>query len=776
METAHQVPAANYDEASRLLGLLFCDDDLIELRPIECWNEAGHKKSLPLGRQWSRVQDVSGHFDWLQDLNQTRFGNAFFGVCPRKGRGGKKQDVACVRALWADIDHCEPREAIFRVDEAGLPRPSIIVNSGTGVHLYWLLKTPFQLCGSAEIAHVENVIQRLARVLNADHTHDVSRLLRVPGFSNVKNARNGDQPTLCRIVSADDEPKIEDLDHFVEYLPGPSSTVEDEKKSTPARERNSHTQDLDDLVSEHLDIPSIADRSKADFRLLCEARRRGFEKEDVWRAVQLKSKFQVRGREYFELTWKKALKDVSAEERSDKRDRHLTDLGNAERLAYQHRDKVRYCHETSKWYVWSGKLWRPDDNGAVTQLATGTVRSIYGEAATQEVSEKSKSIAVWAMKSESRPRIDSMIALARSQPGIPVKTKELDADPWAFNVQNGTINLKTGSLEPHDPNNLITKLAPVAFDRSADCPQWRCFLDRIFNGDADLIRFVQRYLGYSMTACIQDQRLPIFYGPGANGKSVLLDTVTALMGDYATAAPPELLTVSRYKEHPTEIADLWGRRLVVASETEEGASLKIQLVKRLTGDARLKGRFMRMDYFEFERTHKLILVTNNRPRVREDSEAVWRRLYLIPFSVIIPPDERDPLLIDRLREEWSGIVNWLVEGCLDWQAHGLGDPEAVRSATEQYREDEDWLREFLEECCEESDELWVSRKCLYAKFLNWSDAVKIALKPDRAIFYERVRRIAGVSDAYGSEEGKRCRGFNGIGLRIDAGVCEPEYT
>lgn len=191
------------------------------------------------------------------------------------------------------------------------------------------------------------------------------------------------------------------------------------------------------------------------------------------------------------------------------------------------------------------------------------------------------------------------------------------------------------------------------------------------------------------------------------------------MGDYAAEAPPDLVTVRKHPEHPTEIADLMGRRLVVASETEQGAELRLQLIKRMTGNARLKGRLMRRDYFEFARTHKLVLVTNNKPALRENTEAVWRRLRMVPFNVIIPPEERDMTLLQKLQAEWPGILTWLVRGCVEWLAEGLTEPRAVTVATLAYRSRANSVEAFLKECCSIGQGLYTPTAHLVHAYVEW---------------------------------------------------------
>lgn len=387
---------------------------------------------------------------------------------------------------------------------------------------------------------------------------------------------------------------------------------------------------------------------------------------------------------------------------------HCTDLGNAERFADQHQHRHRYCGQTDQWFGWTSTHWKVDTTGEVYRLASRTARNIYREAAATDDDAGREQLVKWAKASESRPRLEAMIFLARSMDGVAIEVEELDRDIMAFNCLNGTVNLETGELRKHDPDDLITRCAPVRFDAAAVAPLWDQFLRRIFDGDQELIEFVQRVLGMSLTGDVREQFLYILFGQGANGKSVLLDMFAFMLGDYAGAAAPDLLVSKKHGEHPTELADLQGKRAVIASELESGATWRLQLIKRLTGDATIKARRMRQDFYEFQRTHKLLVVTNSKPRVTEDSEATWRRLRLIPFQVVIPKADRDPKLLDKLKNEAAGILNWHLRGCLDWQQKGLPEPAAVVEATSEYRSESDPLRDFISDCCELDPDGWTS--------------------------------------------------------------------
>jgi len=393
-----------------------------------------------------------------------------------------------------------------------------------------------------------------------------------------------------------------------------------------------------------------------------------------------------------------------------------TDVGNAARLVLRHGDAIRYAHGPGRWLIWDGAHWRPDDRGEIVRRCKDTALAIFDEAKRADGDEQQK-IAQWAMASQKRDRLSAMAALA--EPETAVTPDELDADPWALNVTNGTLDLRTGQLHPHRQSDLITKIAPVEYDPDAPAPRFERFLDEVFDGDEALIAFVQRWHGFCLTADIREQLLVIYHGEGCNGKSVLLDTISAVMGDYAAEAPPDLLTVRKHPEHPTEIADLLGRRLVVASETERDSDLRLQLVKRLTGNARLKARRMRRDYFDFARTHKMVLVTNNRPVIGEDTEAVWRRIRLVPFNIVIAEARRDATLMRTLAGERPGIIAWMVRGCLAWQREGLAEPEAVVTATAEYRGGANSVDAFVADCCSLGDNMVVVTAELLDAFERW---------------------------------------------------------
>jgi len=402
-------------------------------------------------------------------------------------------------------------------------------------------------------------------------------------------------------------------------------------------------------------------------------------------------------------------------------DRPLTDFGNAQRLVAQHGADLHFSHLWGRWLVWDGNRWRIDNSGEIFRRAKDTVTTIFSEAANITDLNKRTAFVKHGTKSQSEARIRAMINLAESEVGIPVTPEELDSQPGLLNVLNGTVDLETGKLLPHQREDLLTKLAPVAYDASAPCPIWLGFLDRIMPGRNEMIEFLRRSIGYSLTGDVSEQVIFFLYGTGANGKTTFLNVIIEMLGDYAKQAAPNLLIAKRGESHPTELADLVGSRFVASVEVEEGKRLAESLVKQLTGGDKMKARFMRQDFFEFNPTYKIFLAANHKPVIQGSDYAIWRRIKLVPFTVTIPENEQDKKLSEKLRLELPGILAWAVRGCLAWQRDGLGMPEEVHKATEEYRAEMDVLAGFLNESCTLAQGATVRVKDLYEKYKKWCD-------------------------------------------------------
>ena len=442
-------------------------------------------------------------------------------------------------------------------------------------------------------------------------------------------------------------------------------------------------------------------------------------------------------------------------------DVHETDLGNAIRLVARHGQELRYCFPQRKWYAWDGTRWAPDDTGEIHRRAKETVRAIYHEAAEAE-GDRGKKLANHAIRSESEAKIVAMMKLARSEPGIPILPTQLDADPWAFNVTTGTIDLRTGTLREHQRGDLITKLAPVTYDPAATAPVFMEFLDTIMDGNAGLITYLQRTLGHTLSGDMSEQRIEMWLGGGANGKTTLFNAMVDVMGSYARPAAPGLLLTSRHDRHPTEVADLKGARFVYGVEVGEGRGLAEETVKRLTGERTLNARRMREDFSEFEASHKLFIAMNHKPTIRGGDHAIWRRIKLTLFNVTIPDADQDKQLGAKLRAERAGIFNWLLAGFLDWQRDGFAEPPEVTAATLTYRTEQDVIARFIEDVCTTGPTRIAAASQLFNAWTKW--CAENHERPGTTTAFGNRLREQGFTPGQATT-GSRSRIWTSIGLR-----------
>jgi len=396
---------------------------------------------------------------------------------------------------------------------------------------------------------------------------------------------------------------------------------------------------------------------------------------------------------------------------------NLTDLGNAERFVALHGENVRYCYPWAKWLIWTGARWERDDSGKVHKLAKVTVRGIYREAATAEDEDRRKALAKHAARSEGADKIRAMLELAKSE--VPASPDEFDSVPWLLNAPNGTVDLQTGELREHRRKDLLTKMAGADYTPTAAAPTWAATLEHALPSQ-ELRRFFKKLAGYAFSGDVSEHILAVLYGTGANGKSTILNALLAAAGDYGMQAAPDLL-VAKKGSHPTEVADLFGMRLVASIEVEDGRRLAESLVKQLTGGDKVRARRMRQDFWQFDPTHKVFMAVNHKPEVRGTDTAIWRRLRLIPFEQTIPPAEQDKKLPQKLEAELPGILRWALEGCLEWQHEGLQAPEEVRKATGAYRSEMDVIGAFLQDECEIGREFREQFTTLYKRYEEWCE-------------------------------------------------------
>jgi len=431
----------------------------------------------------------------------------------------------------------------------------------------------------------------------------------------------------------------------------------------------------------------------------------------------------------------------------------LTDAGFARVLARVGEGRILHS-STWGWLAYHQGRWVRNDAEKHVQEIQKSVLKIRKDAAIKSLIKhlgKDQSAPDWAAKRKTKMHTISTIQshedvkhilgarqLANSEPLLSCDYAVFDKHPMLLNVTNGTLDLRNRELRPHDPLDRLTQMAPTPYDADAQCPRFLCFVDEVFDGDTELVAFVRRLLGYCLTGSTEQHVLPIWHGSGRNGKSTLVRVMLNVLGnDYACTTSSGFLAASGAQQHPTKIADLYGKRFAADLETSDDMRLDEELMKRLTGGDRLKARRMREDFWEFDATHKLVLATNHEPAVRNQNPAVWGRILKVPFVVsFLGREEKD--LDAKLAAESPGILSWLVEGCYEWQDMGLAPPAAVVAATKEYRAEQNTVHLFHDQMVKAEGK--ILKATLYTAYKAWCEMNSCAPVPNK-MFYEELRLL-----------------------------------
>jgi putative DNA primase/helicase len=404
-------------------------------------------------------------------------------------------------------------------------------------------------------------------------------------------------------------------------------------------------------------------------------------------------------------------------------DEPLTEMGYANRLIAEYGERIRYVAVWKRpWLVWDGKRWTRDATGQVSRWAKSIARGLTSAALAIESERERDTVMRYTRRGESASSIRGALQLASVDDRIAVSPEDLDRDPFLLNCPNGVLDLRTMQLRAHEPGLLLTKMTGAPYEPGADGPTFAKFLERV-QPDPDMRAYLARLLGHALAGRVSEHVLPIFYGAGRNGKGTLIAAVLAALGDYADAADPQLLTARTNDAHPTSNADLFGLRLAVLHEGDAGRHLAEGTTKRLTGGDRVKARRMHEDFWSFEPSHTLVMLTNHKPIVSGTDEGIWSRLRLVPWDVVIPPEERDPQLGDRIVAELAAVLAWLADGWADYRrCGGLAEPEAVTAATSAYRAESDALGRFIEQQCIRNPGMTAWSSQLYEAWVSWCRA------------------------------------------------------
>jgi putative DNA primase/helicase len=437
-----------------------------------------------------------------------------------------------------------------------------------------------------------------------------------------------------------------------------------------------------------------------------------------------------------------------------------TDTGNGARIAHHAINQARFMASLPNarpWLIWNGGHWEHDRTDAIYGIATDALATIYEDARHIQDSDERKALVKWGLKSESTQR--QRAALVKAHNPMAIDDSELDIHPWLLNARNGTLDLESSELRAHNRNDFLTKMLPFEYDASAACPMWDQFLEDVLPSP-DLRQFIQCAVGYTLTGHTTEHSLFFAYGMGRNGKSTFFETIHALMGTYAQRMKTDVLMFSGRptgdSATPT-LARLPGARFVVASEIDQGRRLAESTVKDLTGNDTITARRLHGAPFDFKPTHKLWMYGNHKPVIRGTDDGIWRRICLVPFDVQIPKDKVDVWLPKKLKSELPGILAWAVRGCQEWRKNGaLKRPADVTDATKIYRNEQDDLARFLDECCLVQETAFVTKKALYSEFVSWGGS------GSKNVFGRRIT-ARGFESARGTTGARIWRGLGLLG-------------
>lgn len=638
-----------------------------------------------------------------------------------------KSDVESLTFFHVDIDpregysFNEERDRILKLIKSFPIMPSVIVDSGGGYQCFWRISPNIAI--ENNVAEFEGYNKRLAHALGGDKCWSLEHLMRLPSTWNLptdKKKEKGQVKALAKIIDQNNKTyTIKDFESL------PKLEVPTVGEVIPISPCEIPLKFYELLKSDHKlkarwegNTIGLVDKSRSglDMSVAQLLYQHGLSKPEI-AAILFEfphGKGAQEGFKYISLTLSK-LGGLNKAQGSES----MTDLGNARQLITNHGEKIRYCHVIKKWLIWDGFYWHWDDDEQIMRYAKETASYMLMEAAYQDDDTRKSIQTKWALKSQDIKRLQAMIELAKSEPDIPISLDQLDSNKFHFGVSNGVLDLRSGHLIPYNPMDYITKSVKIEYDPDAQCPTWLAFLNQIFDNDQDLVGFVQRAVGYSLTGDASEECLFFLHGDGANGKTTFLNTILAITGKHGRQCASETMMTKRDRGIPNDIARLRGARFVATSETDAGQRFAESQIKQLTGRDKIVARHLYAEYFEFEPEFKIWLAANHKPTIQGNDYAIWRRIKLIPFKVTIPKEKQDKYLASKLHKELPGILNWALQGCLEWQKVGLEEPIQVLNATQGYKDEMDSIGNWMTDCCDIANAKQGKASTLYESYKSW---------------------------------------------------------
>ena len=703
--------------------------------PIRVLAETG-TPDRPPKVAYHRIADLAEALSWMaaKAADDSRGLYVVPGTVEQPG-SARAADVIQTGVLVVDLDTGDIDAAVAHLDEHVGP-PTLDVASGgtteagqTKRHLYWKLT---EAASGDDLERIRALRETLAAKVGGDSAFkSLHQPIRVPGTIHGKNGVKAPVRLLARTAR---ECELDDLEAAVEAMPAlvkeedaaTASCGIDARPSARALMSKPIREGGQDEVSRFEALSSVIGHWVRAARLgTCSL-------EEAWTSVRDYNVAIIRPpwdearlrREFGALHWKDqaAHTDVPARGAPSEGLVAQSEDALAAEFVSVHGDRWRFVAAWGAWQGWTGTHWMRDEAGAVHE----DIRLICRAAARRCVKPHE------ARRLASDKTIKSVGRIVSTDPAIATRSGDWDTCPMLLNTPAGTIDLETGETLPHRPDELLSQITAVA--PGGTCPGWLAFLDEITGGDSALEAYLCRLAGYCLTGSTAEQVFAFLHGAGANGKSVFLQTIGAVLGDYAATATLDTFMATRGERHLTELAGLRAARLVMVPETESGRTWAEARIKTVTGGEKIRANYMRCDHFEYRPQFKLVVAGNHKPSLTGYGEAMRRRLHLVPFDVTIPEARRDGALQERLlRDEGPGILAWMLQGCAEWRRTGLMPPERVRAAASDYFDQEDVVGQWIDECCAVGPACSSPAKALFASWSAWAIAAGHAVGSTKSL-------------------------------------------